>query len=436
MRTSALLALSLILTAIIALPVQGEEIGFSLSEGVETAELSSGSPLLVRHNPATDLTAVVIFSTVGAAHDPEGMSGLTNLTLRTMQRGAGDMDALAFADRLESQGMDMEAIVHNSYSGLLLQGTSAQIEEGLDLLQTVLFEPQFLEEERQHEAEQAQHTLDSMEDEPSNQTLIKLMDGLFGEHPYGRLPAGTEEGINQAAAADMTSWARYIFHPEHTAVAVVGPVAMDEMQPAVDETLGSIDWEKDPVYAPTDPGLPDYQGPETITHERITQAAWVGVGFPGPASHDPKRAPGHILEAAIQRRLFRTLRDEYGLVYITQTAVQPDLRGGHFWSLAAAAPGQEEEVAQRTIAGFRHYAEEPMEEDELETMRSRALGRELMNLETTSSQALSLAAGEVLHGGYDWRDRLQEDLRTVTAEDIQETAKEFFTDPVEVFITP
>src|SRR5262245_51879110 len=72
--------------------------------GVQRMVVAGGVPVLIHRDHRVPMVRVVIQIRMGRADAPSGLWGLADLATEMMMESAGDLDAVAFARRLEFFG--------------------------------------------------------------------------------------------------------------------------------------------------------------------------------------------------------------------------------------------------------------------------------------------------------------------------------------------
>lgn len=113
--------------------MQPHQPGERVQSGMGRVQLASGLRLLVRAAPLGQLAAVQAWVEAGSTHEPEGQAGLAHLCQHLI--------AAALASRAAALGAQASAWTTADHSVFQLLLPSRFLDEGIDLLATILTHP-------------------------------------------------------------------------------------------------------------------------------------------------------------------------------------------------------------------------------------------------------------------------------------------------------
>lgn len=189
----------------------------------ERIELDNGTVLLLLEKHDVPLIGVEAVVRGGAVSDPEGLSGLSSLLARLLEKGAGDRDSAAFAEavaavggRLAAAG-DLEAF---TISGEFMSRDSALMVELLaDMLQRPALDSDEMDKLRDRSINFIRAAKDS-----DLRALLPMYGAafLFGEHPYGNPVFGSEESLARISHQDVLAYYADQVGADRLIIAVAG----------------------------------------------------------------------------------------------------------------------------------------------------------------------------------------------------------------------
>jgi zinc protease len=196
--------------------------------------LSNGTRLLVREMRTAPVVALGTWIPVGAADDPEHLSGISHFLehmlfkdeagarlTRAVQSAGGYLNA--------HTGYDHTAYYEVIPSGSWLSVLEAQIE--------VLSGPSFHVADIDSERAVILDELGLAEGDPSSLAWRRLMECAFAGSSYGRPVTGTREALVRIGAADLARYHRLNYAPERRVCVVVGDVDADTALDRAEEAL-------------------------------------------------------------------------------------------------------------------------------------------------------------------------------------------------------
>jgi predicted Zn-dependent peptidase len=230
--------------------------------------------------------------------------------------------------------------------------------------------------------------LQGLEDEPRHKVMIELRR-LHYPPPLGQDRRGTVEGIESLNADVIRAHYRRLFTPRGTIVSVAGNIDWPALRDQIGRLFG--DW-----HAPEPPALALGQ---TTTHrahlEKETTQTQIGIAYPSVPITDPEyyAAIGavNVLSGGMSARLFTEVREKRGLCY----AVSASYTGFKDRASVICYAGTTNERAQETLdvtLGELKRLQEGIEPEEVERLQAGLKSSLIMQEESTSSRAGTLAS--------------------------------------------
>ena len=131
----------------------------------------------------------------GAAQDPEDKQGLAYFVSGMMDEGAGDLDSVAFQERLQTLAMRMDFDAGRDVMLGNVQMLTANKDESFEVLRLATGKPRFDEDAVERVRAQIIAGLKFDENDPE-EVASRAWDRLaFQDHPYGRPIKGTKASI-------------------------------------------------------------------------------------------------------------------------------------------------------------------------------------------------------------------------------------------------
>ncbi|MGL3823468.1 M16 family metallopeptidase [Sphingopyxis sp. R3-92] len=213
------------------------------------ATLSNGIDVTVVERSDAPLLTLAITLPGGVLADRRdgGKPLRASLTGSMLSRGAGNYDALEFAARAEEIGAQVGGSVSNDFTSFTMQGVKEKLGESLDLLNDLMFRPQFDATEIERTKEQAAASLASARSQPAGAVRRIVPHLLYGpDHLSGELV--TEEVINAVTREDMVAFHKDRMRADGAQIVVVGDTTMAEIMPILEARFGS--WKKSGAVEP------------------------------------------------------------------------------------------------------------------------------------------------------------------------------------------
>jgi predicted Zn-dependent peptidase len=434
----------IVVTLLVLVLVSGSALAsgvFSYTANVQKVVLDNGLTILLKENPAFDIIAIGLLTEVGSVHDPEGLEGLTYLTQRNLLSGTKNRTAQEIVIELESLGAQLQTAASYDYSGIMLQSTPGSFAASFAVFMDLLNGSVFPEVEFERERYLSQAILASLTDDPMNAIVLSYLDLFYGEHPYKLSPYGSPHGLTTITQQNTIDWYEYLFQPENIVVSVVGNFTTEEILPLLEENFGG--WNNDYAGGLAPREQVDFIYPQENREMVInlpTEAAFLIMGYPAPASFDPDSASmaviNSILGEGMGSRLFTEIRDKRGLAYTAMSQYDERLGPSNILIFLATHPQNVEQAKAQVLVELKRLADEGLSEEEIAHIATQKRGMYLIQNETNLNQALMLAMTELTGRGYKWVDDYMGFFDEVTSDDIKEAAQRYFQNYTEVLIIP
>lgn len=351
--------------------------------------LPNGLSIAVERMPAVQSASFTILVPIGVAHDPTGRCGLTAVLTEMMPRGAGDRDAHALTEALDSLGI--ERSVDYGAESLVIGGSllARDLDAGLVIARDMLLSPRLDAEELPAARELCLQSITAIEDNPSEKLFVELAQRYFPQ-PYGRPTKGIAEELRAVSVEDLRATVGR-FSASGAVVTVAGNVEPERVR----DRIASIfaDWPSQD--GPTDIAQkPPLAGPSHILKEGGAQVQ-IGMIMPGiPMDHPdyPKQQIlVTVLSGGMSGRLFVEVREKRGLVYSVSAWLRTSRGRGDMMVYAGATPDRAAECLM-VLGTELDRLREGVGEAELTKARTQLRSAVVMSLESSHARADTMAA--------------------------------------------
>jgi zinc protease len=343
---------------------------------------------LVQDKSAPALSLAFSFSG-GAASDPAGQSGVTNLMATLLTDGAGSLGAQAFKQRQEDAAASLSFSASLDRLGGSLRVLSANREEGFELLRLALTQPRFDGDMVEQRRAQIIAALNQANQRPASVAARTLMETEFSGHPYAKDPDGTADDLKKLTPQALKQRAAALLMRNGLIVAAVGDIEEAELARLLDRAFGGLPAGTPPPL-PTDWTPP--ARPHTVVVERLVPQSTALLALPAITRDDPDwyaaLALNHILGGGGQQsRLFSEVREKRGLAYGASSSLRNYRTAGVLVISTASANERIAEALRVVRAELARLRTEGPTEQELADAKTYLTGALALSLD--SSRAIS-----------------------------------------------
>ena len=366
------------------LPVPGPDRPFRFPR-IARRVLPNGLDLRAVTHRSVPLVSSVLLVPGGASSDPRERHGLVSLTAGLLDEGSRGQSALEVADRLARIGGDLDIDAGADAVVVALTTLDRHFEDGLALMHEIVTEPNLANDDFNRIRNLRLERLRQMKDHAGAMADRAFARVVYGDHPYGRLPMGSEAPLTAMTVEDTRALHAAMLRPAGATLVVVGTRSEDELLDGVAAVFEH--WQ-----ATTSP-LPLDRDAALVPPPALPETTLGVVSRPGAAQSElrighacaPRSTPDYhvllvlntILGGDFVSRLNLNLREQKGYTYgvrtgfnlrrgigpfVMQTSVGTDVTGAavsealaEIRNIAASRPATDAEVAQAIAALTKGY---------------------------------------------------------------------------------
>lgn len=386
------------------------------------------------HVPAFDVTLVL--QGAGSASDPVGKEGLARAAAAMLMEGAGDYGDDAFHQMLESHAIEMSAAASEDALTIHFKSLSEQADVAFDLLAAVLAHPRLESGQLEQVKQRMLVAVRRMKESPVQQAQQAWNMLAFGDHPYGRLPLGSQASIEAITSEDVKQWLTQHLGKDQLLFAVAGDVSSLGLKDRLSKLFATL-----PDEAPGAMVAPPItlvaSGKEVEVTMDVPQAVVV-FGRQGVARSDPNFYAAYLLNQVVggmslTSRLGHEMREKRGLTYGVDTALEA-MQSAQLWVGSFATRADRLEEAQRVFEEtLRAVAEHGVSEQEFEQAKQYVLGSFPLGLDSNEALSGYLVGMQLYHLGDDYLEKRNQYFQAVTLADVNRLAASMF-DPDRLII--
>jgi predicted Zn-dependent peptidase len=388
---------------------------------IQKATLANGLAVWsVRH---TNIPAVTIALLVrgGAAEDPPGHEGLAALTIDMLDEGSGDRSAIDIHESLARIGAQLDSDIGADAAVLTVTALSRFTQPALLQLADIVVRPSLRAADFERVRQLRLHRLTQLRDMPgavADRAFLKL---IFGSHPYGHMPLGSESALAVLAPDDVVRCHGRMLRPARATLVVVGDCTHDELLGLADDAFGQ--WapggggDPRPVVTPPTPARLNIV-PRTAAPQSELRIGQIGVPRNTPDYH-ALVAANMVLGGQFVSRINLKLREERGLTYGARTSFDFRRMAGPFaLQVSVQTSGTAEAIreTQHEITPIR--GPRPVTREELELGVAALTHGYARNFETAEQVARALTNIALYDLPDDYFARFVPLVREVTPDDV------------------
>lgn len=407
---------------------------------LEESTLKNGLKLALmglRRLPIVSLQIVLPFA--GYKHDPEGKSGLAELTANLLMEGSQNRTGLEFAKALEKLGAEIgfnfadsgywktnlwwkDAVV------ISLFALKENLEPALALTAGMLKEPALPEKELSRIKEETLEQLRQQKSDPDELTRRRLEEKVFGDHPYARQP--DEASVNSITHEDIVTAHKNNFAP--AIIAASGDISMEELKGLAEKYFpGKGALRETPTQSvPVVVAANIVQGTlniEIVDQPGSTQST-IEAGHISIARNHPDLVSLIVMNTifgASMGRLEKNIREAHSWAYYARSLLVALQETGIFKIKTSVQVDKTADSVKEILSELRQMQERPATSEELEKAKKMLCGQFVLGNQKVQDVSESAAKTEVNGLPKDFLAGYRDKIMAVTVEDVQRVARTY-----------
>ncbi|MFC1994807.1 M16 family metallopeptidase [Chloroflexota bacterium] len=389
--------------------------------------LSNGLRLVTATMPHTHSVSLGFSIGTGSRYETDKQAGISHFIEHLLFKGTTKRPtAKDICTAIEGTGGIINAGTDKELTIYWCKVAQPHFNLALDVLADMLlnskFDPAEIERERQVIIEE----INMCKDSPSQRVAILIDELLWPRHPLGRDITGNKESVADITRDMMLAFLTRNYQPGNAVLAIAGAIQYQEAVTAVSQTLGNWSSQQpSPEYS----AYKEQPARRLQIETRDTEQAQLCLALPGLSHLHPKRFTldllNVILGEGMSSRLFTEIRDKLGLAYSIYSYVEHFQDTGSITISAGVEPKNLRvaiEIILKELAKFK----EMTPESELTKAKELSKGRLLLRMEDSRSVAGWAGGQEILTRRILSVDEVIAIIDAITAEEIQQLARELF----------
>lgn len=403
--------------------------------------LSNGMTLIVKPDRRAPTAVHMVWVRVGAMDEVDGTSGVAHVLEHMMFKGTPTVPAGEFSRRVAALGGRENAFTSHDYTGYYQQIPSSRLEDVMALEADRFAHNQWADEEFKKELEVVKEERRMRtEDNPRALMNEALNAAVFVASPYRRPIVGWMSDLDALTADDARAFYQRWYVPANAAVVVAGDVDMAQVKTWAEKYYGGLPNRPVPARKPREE--PVQTGLKRIAFKAPAEQATITLAYKVPSF---QLRPGAKDDAdALALTVLAAVLDGYSGARLERTLTQgpdrvADSAGAYnglwgrgpqlFMLMGVPALGKTAmQVEDALKAQVARIASEGITPAELARVKTQWVAGEVYKLDSLFNQARELGTQWAQGMGVDAGDRLIEQLRGVTAEQVQAVARRYFGD--------
>jgi zinc protease len=396
--------------------------------------LPNGLTVIIKSNPDSKVLGINILGENRSASEPEGKTGIADLTNRLLLKGTKKRSAEQITKDLGDIGAEI-TLVDNPYipyddiyttplfTFIKFQTIDEFADKGTELLSDIARNPIFSEQEIENSKSEMIGLIKREETSTYQNARRLFYSELFKGQPYEKSIMGDTGTIRSITAEDLKEFHRRFYAPDNMIITIATNLSPDEMLEKVRKYFG--DMPKVDFAIPEIPSPKPLTAPIKAEKKMEKEQVYIYLGNTVPGINDPDAPALAVMNSILSSRLGLNLREKKGLAYSVGSTVSFDKNFGWFFASMGTQPKNYDEAVKGILNEINQMKKSLVSEEELEKAKNGIWGDMLMYRLSRINQAYWMGVNEFKGVGYDYDDKYLEKLRGVTKEEVKKVAEKY-----------
>ena len=370
---------------------------------------------------------------VGTRDEQKGEEGMAHLCEHATFKGTNRRKAIDIIRYLEQVGGDLNAYTNKEDTVYYAAVLGTHLPKAVDLLTDIVFHSTYPQAEICKEIEVVCDEIESYNDSPAELIYDEFENIIFAGHDLGHSILGTAEQLRTYTSDSIKRFASRYYKPSNAVFFAYGNVDFNKLVRML--TRATSD------FADALPNMEDCKLdgmarlPQYIPAKKVidkgTHQAHVMIGTRTFSIHEEKRIALYLLNnilggPGMSARLNLALRERRGLVYTVDSSMTSYSDTGAWSVYFGCDPHDISKCQKLVMTELQRVADKPLTPSQLATAKRQIKGQIAIACDNRESYALDLGKSYLHYGWEKDIDRLFAQIDKLTADDIQQVAKDVF----------
>ncbi len=392
-------------------------------------ELDNGATFLLSPNDINDIIAMSIY--VKGGEFLEKIPGTGDMVSSIMTKSTKNYSSQELAEVMEENGIKISPSISADTFTIDVLTTKPQLAKTLELLNEIVNNATFNDSEIEKVRTVKLNSIKKSRDIPMNVAIENYKDLIFEGSVYSYGPKIYEKTLPKIQRCDILDYYNTIFNPKNIVISVNGNVNKEELVNGLSEIFTKKEQSAFDYNAYTQK-IPSLSAPKkSIKQIKDLKTAWLIMGWQASGIIKEKdcatlQVIDSILGSGMSSRLFKNVRDKEGLAYQLGSSYSPKMLRGAFTLFIGTNPKTLTQAQKLLLSEIEKLKTQFVSDKELKEAKEKIIGNFVISQETNLEKASTLGWFEASGRSFEFKDRYEKIINSVTASDIIEVANRYF----------
>lgn len=405
------------------------------TRNVRREVLSNGLTVITEQMEHIRSISIGIWVKSGSRDEDPQWNGISHFVEHMVFKGTKHRSAEDIARQVDSIGGNMDAFTAKECVCFNVKVLDEHLPIAMDVLSDLVLNPVFDNQDISRERGVILEEIKMDEDSPDYLVHEIFTQNFWKDHPLGKPILGTKDTVKKFERDPVSEFYTQRFSPGNLIICAAGHLVHEQFVALVKQHFERMQPVKNGFHSSQPKVVPRI----IMRNKKALEQVQICVGVPShPIAHEKRNASyilNTVLGGGMSSRLFQKIREREGLVYAIYSDLNPYRDTGCLSVYAGTSRESASKVVQAVVSEFRKLKLESIPPDELRRAKDQLKGSLMLSLESSTARMSNLARQEMYFDHFISMDELLQKIESVTAEELQALANEFFqTDSIAVTV--
>lgn len=320
----------------------------------------------------------------GSRYETAEENGISHFIEHMVFKGTKYRSADEIALAIDSVGGQINAFTAREYTCFYTKTLDEQAELAMSILSEMIFEPALTNEDMEKERSVIKEEINLYEDCPEELVYDLLSEAVWGDTPMGRPILGTKESLDAITPDIMRRYMRTHYTNKNIVISVSGSFG-DDFFDKLEEYFGKRD------IAANEVKFEEVKySPKNIVKTKDIEQVQLVASFEGIDINDEDVYSllvfNNVFGCGMSSRLFRNIREKYGLAYAIGAGHSAYIGTGTFDISVGMSAQSVEKVCELICSEIKTIKRDKLTADELERAKEQLKGAYILSCESTGAR--------------------------------------------------
>ncbi|HTR65608.1 MAG TPA: pitrilysin family protein [Terriglobales bacterium] len=379
--------------------------------------------------------SIGIWIKTGSRDEDQPVNGISHFVEHMVFKGTESRSAEDIARQVDSIGGNMDAFTAKECVCFNVKMLDEHLPVALDVLSDLILHPTFGDQDITRERGVILEEIKMDEDSPDYLVHEIFTQNFWKDHPLGRPILGTKDTVKKFDRDLVLNFYRQRFIPGNIVICAAGHLKHRQFVDLATQYFSPMKPQSNGFHSPQPKIVPRI----IMRNKKALEQVQICVGVPShPIAHKSRHTSyilNTVLGGGMSSRLFQNIRERQGLAYAIYSDLNPYRDTGCLSVYAGTSRESAVKVVQSITSEFGKLKTELVTPEELRRAKDQLKGSLMLSLESSTARMSNLARQQMYFERFYSMDELIQRIESVTAEELQQVADEFFsTDSIAVTV--